>query len=220
MLGLARRALLVILAALLTYFVAVLALGLVPVNADWRPAASGTPVYVWSNGVHTDLVLPARTAARDWTTVVPLANGRHVDASQVSFGWGNRRFYLETPNWSDLRLGVAVGAVFLPSAAVMHVAYLPFGVEEGQRCVRLLLSDQQMTTLIRWIDASFSRDSGGAPQRIDGAGYGDYDDFWEAVGSYHLFYSCNSWANAALAEIGVRTAVWAPFDWAIYAHLR
>ena len=218
-LRLARLALLCGLAALASYFVAALVLGLIPVNAGWRPAVTGTPIHVWSNGVHTDLVLPARSPARDWTAVVPLANGWHAGVQQVRFGWGDRGFYLQTPTWADLRIGVAANALLLPSAAVMHVVYEAAGVIEDERCVRVLLSDRQMATLVARIDASLRRDAMGAPQRI-GAGYGSFDEFWEATGSYHLFYTCNSWTNAALAEIGVRTAVWAPFDWAILCHLR
>lgn len=49
--------------------------------------------------------------------------------------------------------------------------------------------------------------------------YYDNDVFYEGVGSYHLFYTCNNWASGVLSAAGVTSPVWSPFDGAIFAHL-
>ena len=49
-------------------------------------------------------------------------------------------------------------------------------------------------------------------RRIDAAGYGDNDAFYEAIPRYTFWYTCNEWTRRALAAAGVRTAIWAPFD--------
>ena len=36
--------------------------GSIPVNAAWRPPAAGVTIYVETNGVHTDLVVPVAAA--------------------------------------------------------------------------------------------------------------------------------------------------------------
>lgn len=206
--------------AALCYLLAALILGLVPVNADWQPPESGTAIYVWSNGVHTDFVVPVRSPGRDWTAFAPLANGNHAGQGWVQFGWGDRGFYLETPTWSDLSVATTLRAIFWPSPAVLHVGYLWQPPLESEVCIRLVLTDAQMKTLAQCIEAAFCRDDSGHRQRIPGASYHADDEFWEANGSYHLFYTCNSWANSVLAEVGVCTPVWSPFHYAIFYQLR
>ena len=66
-------ALVLLLAAPLLYLAAALALGLWAVNADWRPTPEergGIPVWLRTNGVHADLVLPA-VAPHDFTRAFP-----------------------------------------------------------------------------------------------------------------------------------------------------
>ncbi|MFQ5506440.1 MAG: hypothetical protein ACE5F1_16845, partial [Planctomycetota bacterium] len=61
------RCLLGFLALVATYLLAALVLGLIPTNTDYRPADHGIEIFVWTNGVHTDFVLPSRNVQNDWT---------------------------------------------------------------------------------------------------------------------------------------------------------
>ncbi|MFQ5506099.1 MAG: TIGR02117 family protein, partial [Planctomycetota bacterium] len=152
------------------------------------------------------------------TRFVPL-EGFPDGGSHVSFGWGDRGFYLRTPTWSDLELSTALRAILLPSASVMHVEHFWGPPEPGPSCRRLVLSEAQYGRLVAYIEESFRKDAAGRPMRIPGRGYDQYDDFYEARGSYHLFYTCNNWANQGLKASGVRTALWSPFETAIFHHL-
>ena len=51
-------------------------------------------------------------------------------------------------------------------------------------------------------------------------GYFDTDAFYEGTGRYTLWLTCNEWIGRALAGAGVRTAVRAPFDAALFWQLR
>jgi hypothetical protein len=44
--------------------------------------------------------------------------------------------------------------------------------------------------------------------------------FYHANGTYHLFDTCNNWANTALKRTGVKTALWSPFGYAIFNHVK
>ena len=55
---------------------------------------------------------------------------------------------------------------------------------------------------------------------ISGANYGPYDVFFQGAGSYHLFRTCNNWANQALQTTGVKTPIWSPFEYAIFNHVK
>ena len=195
-------------------------LGKVPVHARWRSTPGGHVVYVLSNGVHADIVLPAVVGERDLRADYPLASGERW-ADWVAFGWGDRGFYLETPTWADLTLSTALRATFLPTPTLMHVSHYYGELQEGELCVRLEVRDAELAALLAWCEHSFRRDASGRPLRLEGAGYPPregylpYNEFFEATGSYHLFYTCNDWIARGLASAGIRAPLWSPFDRAI-----
>lgn len=192
----------------------------IAVNPDHRPPERGIEIFLVSNGVHVDFVVPARSAVRDWTQELPPSWFERVDPfhDHLSFGWGDKGFYLETPTWSDLRFSVAFKAAFFLSSAALHVTWC-WRPRTGERCRSLRLTDEQYRSLCDWLLASFQRDESGALRRIDHAGYGPHDRFFEANGTYSLVRTCNEWTGAGLREIGVKTGVWTPFAGDVLRHL-
>ena len=83
----------------IVYFLMSVVLSNIPINRDFRQE-DGVKIYIRSNGVHTDFVLPVETPEIDWRERFPFQNFRRPDrsATHISFGWGDRGFYLETPN--------------------------------------------------------------------------------------------------------------------------
>jgi hypothetical protein len=79
---------------------------LLPVNRGWEEPEQGTTVYLRSNGIHVDLVMPANAQGLDWRKLLPPRDVRQAPAEVrwYGFGAGERRVYLETPTWSDLTL--------------------------------------------------------------------------------------------------------------------
>lgn len=212
-------------AAPLAYLLLALLLGLIPVNADFAPPAAGAiPIYVRTNGVHAELVLPAR-APHDWTRELPpqvVARDARDLAPQhmewLAFGWGDRAFYLETPTWRDLRLATAVTALAGRGPAAMHVEYL--ARPQDYRAVRVAIGAAQYQRLVDYLRAGFARDAHGGVLRIDHPGYFATDAFFEGTGHYSPWLTSNEWVRRALARAGVRTAAWAPFDVALFWQLR
>ncbi len=208
--------------AAILYGVAVWVLGWIPVNAGYKQAARGVAVVVVSNGIHTDFYLPARHPAKDWTRFAPLedtARGPR-EAPYVLVGWGDRGFYLDTPTWDDLSVSTTLAAVFLPTPSVMHLYYHYYLPPPGEACVHLWLRDEEYAQLVAYLEAGFRRGDDGAPILLQGRGYTPGDVFYEGVGSYHLFYTCNNWASGALAAAGVRQPWWSPLDGPIFEQLR
>lgn len=206
-----------LLAAVALYVATALVLGLIPRNADFVETADGVEIHVRTNGVHADLVLPARQGSIDWTADFPARHMRALDAPTdwVAFGWGDRAFMLGTPRWADLRPLTAVVALSGLGKGAMHVEYVDSPLAYESRRVRL--SAAQYERLVTYVRASFVR-SGGAVQWI-AAGYFDSDAFYEAVPTYTFWITCNEWTRRALAAAGVRTAVWSPFDAGVLWHL-
>jgi uncharacterized protein (TIGR02117 family) len=195
------------------YLLFALVLALVPVNASFTHALAGSggvPIYLRSNGVHADVVLPTRNALHDWSAEFPVRHMRDLAAplGWIAFGWGDRAFMLETPTWRDMRVRTAVAALAGIGDGAMHVEY----VEHPQHfdVAPVLLAAGQYRDLVATVRRSFRRDARGAPIPIEARGYGTRDAFYEAVPVYSLRLTCNEWTRQVLAAVGVRVPAWAP----------
>ncbi|MEN3951057.1 TIGR02117 family protein [Iodidimonas sp. SYSU 1G8] len=173
----------------------------IPVNRDFRQQESGIDIFVLSNGVHVDLVLPVANHVIDWRAA-GLAAG--PNAVFLDFGWGEADFYLRTPTWADFDPIVGAGALLWQTDVLVHVAERTTAPRSG--AVRLRLSDTQYRKLADYVRASF------APHiiQVPGASYGYGDDFYVGRGTYTAFLTCNEWLNRGLRHAGVRAALWSP----------
>ncbi|MES2068835.1 MAG: TIGR02117 family protein [Pseudomonadota bacterium] len=206
-------------ASLLAYIAIAYVLVLFPLNS--RPSGTATTVeaYVLTNGVHTDLVFPLKTATIDWERYFPKKHFIAVPATAayIAIGWGDRDFYLYTPEWKDLTVARAVGAITGQHASVLHVTYLS---EEDLRrhAYRLSLGEENYRALISYVLASAATiDQQLLP--VANAHYSPQDAFYEAHGTYSLFNTCNTWAGTGLQRAGARVGWWTPFDTLVTWHL-
>lgn len=199
-------------AFVLLYFLAALAGSLLPANAGWKPPGRGVLIYVTTNGVHTGLVLPKHNAIKDWRGLIRpehLQDPRYGASSHLLFGWGERRFYLETPSWSDLDPAVAAGALIYGRRTLLHVDHV-HDPRPGPDMRPLMISPAQYRRLVRRIERQFQLDRSGRALPL--RGYGPDDVFYEARGSYNLIRTCNAWTGNHLRAIGVRVGRWTPFS--------
>jgi uncharacterized protein (TIGR02117 family) len=181
------------------------------VNADQQEPAEGVVIYLCSNDVHVDLVVPRRTDLIDWTGWFPASHvkGRQT-GSHVAFGWGNRRVYLEVPEWEDLTAKIALEAVLIPSPTVMHVSNI-WRIEEVEDARRIVLTREQYGELVQHLQSGFALQKNGVPELIKQFSYGEYDGFYEGSGSYSAFVTCNEWSARGLRRAGVKVGRWTPF---------
>lgn len=178
----------------------------IPRNAGWREPAGGIAVMVESNGIHTAIVMPLVTPEKDWRGDFPATDLRNPRRpyTHVSVSWGERTVFLETPTWSDLKLSSALRAA-TGGAGLLHVAhYVRPAPDDTLRVVRL--TSEQYVQLVRAIERQLLP----AGRRATFPGYGTYDVFYAAPGTYHLGNSCNQWTSDTLAQAGIRTGVWTP----------
>ncbi|MEM6346535.1 MAG: TIGR02117 family protein [Bacteroidota bacterium] len=218
------RTLIVLISLFLLYGLLGLILSIIPVNQDWQEPEMGKEVFVLSNGVHLDLVLPRYQNGKPLFPQIPAAqiggeaNDLEKGKHHLAFGWGDKGFYLETPNWSDLKASVAINAALLPSATAMHVTSYPFKLRTGERCRSFRVNAKQLEQLVAYVNDSFELVDEKA-KLIDCCQYSGYvNQFYEANGSYHLVNTCNQWVNQGLKEAGIKTALWSPFDWGVLYH--
>lgn len=173
---------------------------------------TGYPLFVSSNGVHTDLILETKLV----DSLLRPQLGITPKTKYVAFGWGDKGFYLDTPTWAELKASTAARAMLMRSPTAMHVTNY-FQINEEWKGVKICGS--QLEAICQHIRESFTLDSEGRVIEIVGKGYTPHDRFYEAEGNYTGLYTCNIWVNQGLKRANIKTSVWSPFDFGIMYHM-
>ena len=204
---------------LVTYLLIVTLLSFVSVNEDLVENQQEISIYILTNGVHTDVVLPLKSEYYDWTNQLKPEHTKAKDTTvkYAALGWGDKGFYLATPTWADLKASTALKAASGLSTTAMHVTFYK-DLKESNSCKKLQISSDNYKKLILFINESFQTKSGEFLKIETDAVYGKHDVFYEANGSYSLFYTCNSWANQALKAANQKAALWTISDSGIFRH--
>lgn len=193
--------------ALNVYAAAGLIGGAIPSNRDWREPERGVRIYVESNGIHVGIVVPKVAAGVDWRPLIPakdLRDERYAGFDHASFGWGEAKFYLETPTWSELKPATVAAAAIGSAHTLVHVDHVP-APKFGPNVRTLVLTPEQYRRLARYIRASMAK------RPTVHAGYWLNDAFYTGTGRYSAVRTCNAWAGDALRYAGVRVGAWTPF---------
>ena len=214
-----KRLVLTILTAMALY-VAIIVVGLIPVNNDFQPPENGVEIFVISNPVHADIVLPIRSDTIDWHDRFPSTcfSGDNRNATHVAIGWGDKGFFIETPTWADLRLSTAAHALLWPSDSCMHVS-MTRAEYLGENSRSVTITAEQYEQLIAFIESSFFHDGDNEIIQIEGAAYGSNDAFFEAHGTYYCVNTCNSWIGRAMRSAGIRTPWLTPMPKTVFLYL-
>lgn len=208
-----------IIAFLLIYTVVIFFTSIISVNENDQTTDKNIPIYILSNGVHVDIVMPLKNEIKDWSTQISYLHTKAKDSTKnlLAFGWGDKGFYLDTPTWADLKVSTAAKAVSGLSSSAMHVTF--YGtLKEDENCKKFFISESQYQEMIHYIENSFTLDKENKIQRIGTHSYGKNDIFYEAKGSYNLFYTCNTWANQTLKAGKQKAALWTVLDKGIFYH--
>lgn len=183
-------------------------------NDDYAEPADGITLFVVSNGVHADICLPVKSNPQLWTSFFDVEDFATLkdEPKYISFGWGDKGFFLDTPTWADLTISTAFKALFVPSPTAIHVSYRSDMPIISETTKSFKVSAETLKRIEKYI-VRYIKLKQGKPILIDCCRYPDmHDNFYESTGSYHLFRTCNVWTNQVIQEGGVKTSVWTPFD--------
>lgn len=207
---------------LLVYLLSAFCLSRITVNKE-EGATNDIAIYIKTNGVHTDIVVPVKNDTQDWSREVLFSNTHLTDTSNIQWlalGWGDKGFYLQTPTWDDLKFSTAFKAAFALSNTAIHATFYN-NMAESESCKRIMISNAQYQRLVNYLRTSFEEDeTGNIIPIITNANYGINDAFYEGTGRYSMFKTCNSWANAALKSCGQKACLWTAFDTGIFLKYR
>jgi uncharacterized protein (TIGR02117 family) len=178
-------------------------------------AAPAGPVAlaILANPFHSDLVFPVTGNGVDWAELFGLPPEAHT----VAIGWGNRRFYMETPQLADLKLGTVAVALTGTGDSVLHIQWFS-GVPTGDEVHVLNVTPAQASALALYVAGFATKDASGHVARFD-ASYGPDDAFYAASGRWSPILTCNEWLGRGLRAARIRTGIWTPFADGILRHL-
>ena len=201
-----------ILLAIITYLFIAVVLSIIPTNPRPVNCLEKKEIFVTTNGIHLALILPAELINQGFRTELKIPS----EINFVSFGWGDKAFYLNTPEWTDLKIQTAVKALFIKSETALHVTNHKM---PGASWKAVAICPSQIESLNDFIRNSFETNQGSILLEIEGEGYGKNDKFYEAIGNYTCIYTCNNWVNEGLKRTKIKTSVWSPFDHGVLYHL-
>ena len=201
--------------SLTTFF----ALGVLLGGLSFIPFGSDDPnpemeIYLLSNAIHTDIVVPVRNQVFDWESFLDPKDFRDRPSDWLELGWGDRRFYFEMPTWDKFTMELALDALFLPDPAVMHVNYLYAHPEQYSSAKKIKISFATYEKLVKSIRSQFILKEE-RPMIILGKSYSDSDNFYEAQCSYSLIRTCNVWTAEILKASGLKHPLWSPTKWGL-----
>lgn len=153
-------------------------------------------ILIINHGWHTGFVVKAS----DMHALLPALQQRFPAATQLEFGWGDRRFYPSETFSSSL----ALRAILWPTATVMHVVALPTDVQRhfpASAVREICLTPNHLQGLLQFLASSFDHAHGALPQPLGKGLYGD-SAFYPGAGDYHLFNTCNVWTARGLKSAG------------------
>lgn len=158
-------------------------------GAIQAPIAIGLLIASWHSGV----VLPAGQLG-------PLSSLIHDPrARYLSFGWGNRRFYMAAHPGS----GDALAALFRsPSVLFVQAVPAPASLLARDARIHWVCADRdELWRVESYIEQSLSR-PGGTPVDL-GPGPLPGSRFYASTGHYSAMHTCNTWTVAALQYAGL-----------------
>ena len=162
----------------------------------------------------------------DWARVFPSlqrATGqKHPEQGErgdwLLIGWGQREFYITTPEWGDIKAGTVLRAV-IGAPAALHVDLHTGEIAQNSRVKRVFLTDEEYISFVHFIASSAKLGKDGKTVKIDAAGYGISDSFYEGTGTFSVLATCNTWAAKALQRAGQPAPLWTPLSWIVMQHL-
>ena len=210
----------ILLGIIAIYLLGVLLIPYIPVSAEKVTEPKTITAYILTNGVHTDIVMPIKSAEMDWSKKIPFENtlSKSTNNKYLSIGWGDKGFYLDTPTWAELKFSTAFKAAFWLGESAMHCTFYKT-MMESEDCKKIELTQAQYLELIAFVEDKFDYDASGKVMLIKtDAIYGDNDAFYDAKGSYNFLDTCNTWTNRGLKEAGQKAALWTATDFGIFQH--
>jgi uncharacterized protein (TIGR02117 family) len=161
-------------------------------------------IYLIYNDMHSDIVLELNATNTDWKKYLsPLLQYKN---GYLSFGWGDKETYINTPTWNELSISTTLKALFVNTPSLMHVSHIS-DINDYQAIKKIHISKEQLTALEKNILKSFDLNAD-----KNYKAYSHDDLFYPSNYKYNLFNTCNTWTGETLREANISMSYWTPLS--------
>ncbi|MFM7814089.1 MAG: DUF2459 domain-containing protein [Flavobacteriales bacterium] len=164
-------------------------------------------IFLSASLVHSDFILPIRHEVVDWSVIAKLYQpSENLPAyDHVKIGWGDKEFFVNTPEWSDLTAKTALGSAFGLHESAIHFQFIQME-ESPKEVTSIFVSTETYAKLVNYILQSMKAEQGSFSQIH--FSYGPNDCFYDSYHHYSMFNTCNTWMNEGLKEAGLPACLW------------
>ncbi|MEY2976150.1 MAG: DUF2459 domain-containing protein [Prochlorotrichaceae cyanobacterium] len=186
------------------------------------PEICSETIYITGDWFHTNLVLPVKTDQFNWQNYLDLseigqAGGKY---QYLSFGWGDREFYLNTPTLADVKLSTALQAFMIPTETVLHVQGYYSAPQDypNYRSKVIKISTVNYLRLANYILNTFKNVDQTVQKISQSHRYSG--SFYAAQGHYGIWQTCNDWIANGLREADLNTPLWSGLASSVIHHAK
>lgn len=174
--------------------------------------ADPVEIMIATNGVHTEIVVPAVNSTKDWRETLPsvaqTASGGAT--THIAIGFGERDVFINTPTFYDMRLSTALRVATTGGEGMIRVINLANpSVHQNRR--KLTISGEQYRLLVEALEDDLPPPAAGKTRIFETSTY-DRGRYYASPQRYTLITTCNQWTSDRLAKAGIRTGWFTPFS--------
>ena len=122
-------------------------------------------------------------------------------AKYIEVGWGDAAFYRA----KHIDFELISNALLFPTKSVVHIVGFETPVEvyfKNLPIFKINTNQKNYRRMLKFIGQSLFREANKIAKPIGPGRYG-YSKFYNGVGNYHLFRTCNNWTAEALLNAGI-----------------
>lgn len=152
----------------------------------------GIKAYVVKDFIHADLVFDSKY----WSDLFS-SKGNYI-----KIGWGDRKIFLETKEWKDLKTINLIAAFFGVNKTCLRIEFLESIPNDSKE---IELDSSQLEILKIYVNQSYNKKI--IQKKPE---YYQKGDYYESNLRYNCITNCNNWVNRGLFVARITNRVWCP----------
>jgi len=122
----------------------------------------------------------------------------------IKIGWGDRKIFLETKSWSQLKIKDFLFAFFGLNKTVLRIDYTS---SVPDKCGYVMVDENQLKIIKDYILYSFEKKI--IEKKPE---YYQHGIFYESKLNYNCITNCNNWINQCLRKANATNRLWCPLS--------
>jgi len=155
--------------------------------------SKGVKIYIVKDAIHSDYLFESE-----------LKDFFPSDKKYTKVGWGDKKIFLETQSWKDLKAKDFVSAFFGMNNSVLRVQFLD---EIPKDSKEIEIDNDQLETIKNYIKRSYNGNL-----IVKRKEYYQIGDYYESDLNYNCITNCNNWVNVGLRLARVSNRIWCPLS--------